>query len=212
MTQIDAKVEGYRHGRVPREVRERQVLQLAEELFAERGFAGASMDELSRRAGVSKPVIYDLVGSKEELFRRCVERAGAELAEDVMAAMAGRSDPADQFRAGGIAFFRFMADHRGSFDVLFREEGGSRFAPEASGIRRRQTELVSAVLASRAAEFGVRVSEQQVDAVAHALNGAFEALAIWWREQPDVTPEELTDWLMALVMPGLQRFTGAARS
>lgn len=210
MSQIDVEIEGYRHGRVPRELRERQVLALAEALFGERGYAAASMDELSRRAGVSKPVIYDLVGSKEELFRRCVERAGAELADEVVRAVGAHTEPVDQFRAGGVAFFRFVAEHRGSFDVLLAEEGGSRFAPEASGIRRRQTELVAEILARRAGEFGVRVSRRQVDAVAHALNGAFEALALWWRENPAATPEELTEWLMALVMPGLQRFTGAA--
>jgi len=58
-------VEDYAHGRVPRAVRERQLLELAEELFAERGYGGASMEELARRAGVTKPVVYELFGSKE---------------------------------------------------------------------------------------------------------------------------------------------------
>ena len=40
----------FRHGRVPREVRERQLLELAETLFAERGYGGTSMEELASRA------------------------------------------------------------------------------------------------------------------------------------------------------------------
>ena len=64
------QVEGFQHGRVPRPVRERQLLELAEALFAERGYAGASMDELARRAGVTKPVVYELFGSKDGLFER----------------------------------------------------------------------------------------------------------------------------------------------
>ena len=42
-----ARIEDFKHGRVPRAVRERQLLELAEELFAERGYARTSMDELA---------------------------------------------------------------------------------------------------------------------------------------------------------------------
>ncbi|MBV8528335.1 MAG: TetR family transcriptional regulator, partial [Candidatus Dormibacteraeota bacterium] len=44
----EAEVARYRHGRVPRAVRERQVIAAAETLFSEQGFVAASMDELSR--------------------------------------------------------------------------------------------------------------------------------------------------------------------
>lgn len=74
-TGASGEVEGYARGRVPRDVRERQIVALAEALFLERGYQGASMEELARRAGVSKPIVYDLVGSKEQLFDACVARA-----------------------------------------------------------------------------------------------------------------------------------------
>ncbi|MDQ2728632.1 MAG: TetR/AcrR family transcriptional regulator [Actinomycetota bacterium] len=45
----DTDLSGFRHGRVPRLVRERQLLALAEDLFAERGLSAASTDELARR-------------------------------------------------------------------------------------------------------------------------------------------------------------------
>src|ERR687894_1257586 len=92
-------VGDFAHGRVPREVRERQILRLAEDLFTERGFAGASMDELAARAGVSKPVIYDIVGSKKALYERCFERAGDELADAILrAAETHPADPAAMLR------------------------------------------------------------------------------------------------------------------
>jgi AcrR family transcriptional regulator len=49
------------------------MLDAAAEVFAERGF-GAPMDEIARRAGVSKQTIYNRYGSKEELLRALVER------------------------------------------------------------------------------------------------------------------------------------------
>src|SRR5918996_3486636 len=99
-----ASIEGFEHGRVPRAVRERQVVELAEALFAERGYAGASMEELSRRAGVTKPVIYELFGSKDGLFRECVERAVAGLAESIVEAFRAEAEPEAKLRAGGLAF------------------------------------------------------------------------------------------------------------
>src|SRR3954454_866046 len=114
-----ATVSDYAHGRVPRAVRQRQLLDLAERLFAERGFRGASMDELARRAGVTKPVIYDLVGAKEDLYRRSVTGAADELARRVSIAVAAEDDRAGRLRAGGLAFFGFVADHRDSWAVLF---------------------------------------------------------------------------------------------
>jgi hypothetical protein len=50
---IRSQVNGYNHGRVPRPVRERQLLDLAEQLFIDRGYEGASIEELARAAGVS---------------------------------------------------------------------------------------------------------------------------------------------------------------
>ncbi|MBM4363784.1 MAG: helix-turn-helix transcriptional regulator, partial [Deltaproteobacteria bacterium] len=107
MTDASAEVAAYPHGRVPREVRRRQVVALAEELFGERGFQAASMDELARRAGVSKPVIYDLVGSKEELFHEVLARESAELAARVEAAVEGEAVREQKLHAGALAFFRF---------------------------------------------------------------------------------------------------------
>jgi AcrR family transcriptional regulator len=84
-TDTTAPVVGdFPHGRVPRAVREQQVLGIAQSLFAERGYQGASMDELASRAGVSKPVVYDLVGSKDELFRRLMDKLATDLADAIL--------------------------------------------------------------------------------------------------------------------------------
>lgn len=45
-----------------------QILDAAVELFTEQGFASTSMDQIAKRAGVSKQTVYSHYGSKEELF------------------------------------------------------------------------------------------------------------------------------------------------
>lgn len=204
MQDVTTEIARYRHGRVPRALRERQLLELGEELFAERGYGGASMDELARRAGVSKPVIYDLVGSKEELYRACVARAGQELYERVQEAVVAAPDPLAKARAGGLAFFRFVADHRRSWEVLFAGDPGP-FAAEASRIRGRQAELQLRLLGDPEVGLGAALDPLQAEALVHAVNGAYEALAGWWYDHPDVTPETLVDWLMDLILPGIER-------
>lgn len=208
------EIAAHPHGRVPRALRERQLLALGAELFAERGYAGTSMDELAARAGVSKPVIYDLVGSKDELFRRCADVAAEDLYTRVAQAVAG-AEPATgpdaaeaQLRAGSLAFFRFAAEHRRSWSVLFA--GESAFAAEAASIRHRQTGLIDLLLANAARERGASLDPVQVTATAHALNGAFESIANWATGRADVDPERLTEWLVALVLPGLQALARGA--
>lgn len=206
---LSAAIADYAHGRVPRALRERQILGLAEELFAEQGYNGASMDELARRVGVSKPVIYDLIGSKEQLYRRCVERLSNDLSEAIASAAGSADDPATQLRSAVGAFFTFVATHRRLWEVLAWEV--TPFAAEAADVRRRQTALVAGLLLSNARRLGADVDEVQTEAVAHLLNGAMEALARWWGAHDDIDAETLSNWAVRLVLPGLERIVADHR-
>lgn len=205
----DAEVAQYRHGRVPRAVRERQVIAAAEELFAEQGFAAASMDELSRRVGVSKPVVYALVGSKEALFRRCVERMSATLAQRVTAAAASADGPRAQMEAATLAFFRFVAERPRLWEVLAFDTGP--FSADVAAIRRNQNLLVAGLLVAAAQRGGggAAADPRRASALASAVNGAVEALARWWHDHEDVAPEELTRLAVRLLLPGLEELLAA---
>ena len=53
--------------RLTRPERESQMLEIATEVFCERGYAGASMNEIATRCGVTKPMLYLYFDSKEKL-------------------------------------------------------------------------------------------------------------------------------------------------
>src|SRR4051812_12040595 len=76
-----------RRKRVPRAEREQQILAAAEEVFAERGFQATSMDEVSLRVGVSKPMLYEYFTSKEGLLLACVARIRGDLHTATVEAM-----------------------------------------------------------------------------------------------------------------------------
>jgi AcrR family transcriptional regulator len=191
----------FRHGRVPRELRERQLVELAEQLFAERGYGGTSMEELASRAGVTKPMVYELFGSKDGLFRACVDRAVEQMARSVTEAVRAEAEPEARVRAGGLAFLRFAADNRVAWDLMSM---GGQFAQQAVETRRGQAELIHELMLELAPG---GVDARELEAAAWAVTAAYEGLAHWMWEHPDVPVQEVGDWIVALLMPGLRRFT-----
>lgn len=204
LEQIQEEVDGYGHGRVPREVRRRHILAVAEQLFVERGYAAASMDDLAGRIGVSKPVIYEIVGSKDEVFEACVARVADELAEQVATAVleADVEDETAALRAGALAWFEFIGERRPLWEALLSSSDvPTTEAVEA--IRSRQDGFVAHQLVEGARARGVEADVELAGAVATAMNGAFEALGRWWHDHPDRTAAELAELYTALVLPGL---------
>jgi AcrR family transcriptional regulator len=195
-------ISDYRHGRVPRAVREEQILTLAEELFAERGYEGASMDELASRAGISKPVVYDIFGSKEALLERCFERAGDELASSIAdAARTHLGDIPAILEATALAFLQFIRHHEKAWAVIYALDSGGRTESHVRKIRTRQARLVARMLAP----VGPHADPPRTRAVAYMLTGAFEALANWHRENPEVPDEVAVRWLVEFALPGVER-------
>ncbi len=204
---LAAEIATHPHGRVPRELRQAHVLVLATDLFIDRGYQQTSMDELARRAGVSKPVVYDLVGSKEALFQTVMALAADELAERVGMAVVGEGDLEAQLRAGALAFFAFVEERRGAWGALM--SGADAPVTEAvAAIRRRQTRLVAELFEAAARAEDQPIDALVIDAMAHAVNGAFESVAGWWHEHPEVGTREVADLLLALVEPGLRAIGG----
>jgi AcrR family transcriptional regulator len=195
------RIEDFEHGRVPRAVRERQLVELAEQLFAERGFARTSMEELARRAGVTKPVVYELFGSKDGLFRACVDRAIERMADSVVEAFRSETEPEARLRAGGLAFLRFARDNRVAWDLMGMQ---GRFAEQAQAVRRDQAQLIRSLMLEIAPE---GTDPRELEAVAYAVNSAYEGAAHWMWEHPDAPVEQVADWIVALLLPGLRRFT-----
>ena len=76
----------------------------ARDVFADVGFAAATIDDIVSRAGVTRGALYHHFGSKEELFREVYEAVERELADrSLVASMAGRT-PLSRLQRGIDAF------------------------------------------------------------------------------------------------------------
>ena len=70
-----------------------QTLLAAHALFAERGYAAVTMDEIAAAVGVTKPLLYNYFGNKERLYIACMERAGDALTATVAEAVGDTRQP-----------------------------------------------------------------------------------------------------------------------
>jgi AcrR family transcriptional regulator len=205
-------VNGHPHGRVPRAVREEQLLEVAEHVFAKHGYQGSSIEDIARAAGVTRPVVYDHFGSKEGIYLACVKRARAELERGITAAAGSTTDPGEQLWGGINAYFEFVERHGKAWDVLFGQ-GSAVAGPAAEEVTRQRFATVNKI-AELLTPFvkGSEVNEESIEALAHALSGSGEQLAKWWRRNAHLTREQIAGYHMAFAWIGLQQLITEARA
>jgi AcrR family transcriptional regulator len=193
--------------RLPRQVRERQMLDAAVAVFSRRGFHLASMDDIAEVAGVSKPMIYAYLGSKDDLFIACIRREGQRLMELIAAAVPAGLTPDARLYHGLLAFFEFVTEYRDGWIVLYRQARvHDSFAGEIAAARERIIVMVAALLARSSGDD----THARTTAIAYALVGAAEALSDWALEHPEETPDALTNRLMDVVWTGLKHREGSS--
>lgn len=189
--------------RLPRAVREQQMLDAAVKVFSRRGFHAASMDEIADDAGISKPMVYAYLGTKEELFVACLHREGTRMMEAIAGA-AAPDLPADERLWRGLrAFFGFVGAHRDGWAVLYRQARGSQpFAAELATMRGRLVEVVAGMLDHALRAKGREVGATDLEVVAYALVGATESLADWLADHPEADAEKTATRMMNVAWLG----------
>ncbi|MDV9173754.1 TetR/AcrR family transcriptional regulator [Streptomyces sp. W16] len=193
--------------RMPRAVREQQMLDAAVLTFGQRGYMAASMDEIAELAGVSKPLVYLYLNSKEDLFTACIRREGQALTEAVRAGVDPRS-PADRQLWDGLrAFFSHTAQHPDGWSVLHLQARthGEPFAAEVAAMRAELVAFVTELIAvtAREAHRDPDLAEREVAGLAEALVGAAESLAAWSNATPGVSARQTAATLMNFAWAGL---------
>ena len=138
--------------RLPRAEREQQMLDTARALFAARGYGDVTMDEVAAAVGVTKPLLYNYFGNKEQLFLACMKPAAEALRERRRQRRRGGRGRAEALRAGIHAFFAFLDSDRDAWRVLHDETlpAGGEIAARVGEYRaRRMVALVMAALPGR---------------------------------------------------------------
>ncbi|AWL39054.1 MULTISPECIES: TetR/AcrR family transcriptional regulator [Streptomyces] len=194
--------------RMPRAERERQMMDAAVRTFGQRGYRAASMDEIAELAGVSKPLVYLYLNSKEELFTACIRRESEALMEAVRAGVEPDLPADRQLWTGLRAFFEHTADHPDAWAVLHQQARaqGEPFVGEVAVLREEIVAFVTGLIgaAAREAHHDPALPDRDVAGLAQALVGAAEALAGWANITPGVSAREAATTLMNFSWAGLE--------
>lgn len=121
--------------------RQAALLRAAARLFAERGFAGVSLEELGAAVGVSGPAVYRHFASKQALLGRILVGVSESLLAGGRAVVDDRSDPSDQLTALVAFHVDFALDQADVIRVHDRDLAGLSDA-DRHRVRRHQREYV----------------------------------------------------------------------
>lgn len=161
--------------RLPRAVREQQMLDAAVQMFSVNGYHETSMDAIAAQAQISKPMLYLYYGSKEDLFGACLNREMTRFIDVVRADIDFTQSAKDMLRNTIVAFLRYIDENRASWIVMYTQATSSQaFAHTVREGREQIIELVGGLV--RAGTRSPR-SDAEIEIMAVALVGAGEAVA-----------------------------------
>jgi AcrR family transcriptional regulator len=174
----------------------------ARELFAQRGYAEVPIEEIVRRARVTRGALYHHFRDKADLFRAVFVSVEEELGERVGAKALKASDPAKLLEAGCLAFIDECADPAVQRIVML--DGPSVLGWEAWRELDLNYGLGQLVTAIQVSMDGGHVEPQPIEPLAHLLLGALNegALTIAHADNPDRARREVRA-SMARLLAGL---------
>jgi AcrR family transcriptional regulator len=180
--------------RLPRPVREQQMLEAASELFGEQGYHAVSMDQIADVVGISKPMLYAYFDSKEGLCAACVKRAGSDAINAISASYQPGLTPEQSLWSGFLAFFEFVKREPSSWKLI-RTQASYDVGIFQEMVGEIHNDLLSVIqelekVASKETAGDPFADEEMRVAASHALFGAASAMADRWLEEGCETPAE----------------------
>ena len=98
-----------------------KIIETATEEFVEKGYAGARVDEIVKKAKISKNLLYHHFGSKEKLFVQVLEHGYAQLRAHQMAFHIQGLSPEEGMRKLISTTFEYFTDHPEIISLLNTE-------------------------------------------------------------------------------------------
>jgi len=179
------------------------VLRAAVEVFNERGYDGASMEDLSRRLGIAKSAIYHHVSGKEELLRMALDRAldgWAEAAERAAQLDAPAIERLEMLVRGIVA----VLETRLPYVTLLLRVHGNTEVERAALERRRSFDRLVASLVEQAERDGDVRADVDPKVTARLLSGMINSVVEWYRPGRSAAQVSLADAVCAIAFDGLR--------
>ena len=184
---------------------EQRILEVATELFYEKGYHATTMREVAAGVGIKAGSLYNHFPSKEELLFRIAEGVMQDLLAAGREAAAAAKEPRDRLRALVRAHVVYHAEQR--FRAKVADDQLNALEPErraaAVDVRDAYERLWRDVLDAGRDAHGWAVPDTPV--VTFAITTMCTAVDVWYREHGRLTPSDVADVYEELVLGALER-------
>ena len=182
-----------------------RILQAALQIFAQKGYHRALVDDIVHASGTSKGAVYHHFPNKEALFLALVDELSARLAESIAEAIAGAHGALGKVEAALRAGLLTFARHRDLARILLLESVslGAAYEAKRAEVHGRFADLIRGYLDEAVSEGAIAPLDTRVATLAWL--GAVNELVIQWLHSGE--PDLLTRVVPALT-PMLLRSIG----
>jgi AcrR family transcriptional regulator len=179
--------------------RRRQLLDVALDTFAEKGFNDATMEDIATAAGVTKPLLYQHFTSKRALYLELIDDVTARLIDALAAAAATNPKTRAQVEAEFLAYFRFAIENPAAVRMLFH-------APRDEELARGLRTIEESITQFLAPLFDADIDDDYQRVLAAAIVGMTEGVTRDWLQGAGAGPAD--DAAIARAETLAERLTG----
>lgn len=191
-----------RPGRLTAAARRAQLVEVGRAAFAKHGFEATSVEEIAKRAKVSKPIVYEHFGGKEGLYAVVVDREVEHIVGRIVEALSIGS-ARERLERAALAFLLYIEERPDGFAVLLRDAPASKRSGEMPALMYDLADRVGDVFAEQFRNAGFDIKAAPI--YAHALVGMVAFVGQWWVESRKPPPAEtVASHIAALAWMGLR--------
>ncbi len=181
--------------------RRAQLIEVGRAVFAKYGYEGTSVEQIAKRAKVSKPIIYEHFGGKEGLYAVVVDREMDYVERRIVEAISSGS-PRERVEHASLTFLNYVKDHPDGFAVLSQDSPFTSSRGSMSSLLNELADRVGDVFVSGFKDAGYDPKAAPI--YANALIGMVTFVGKWWTEERKPPVEEVAKHIGALAWMGLR--------
>lgn len=194
------------------EVRREKLVEAATQVFAERGYEGARVEQIADAADVSPGLLYRHFEGKQELYTEILQHANRELMAHLTQAAAPDLPTGERVRRGLDAFFTFVENHRELWQMLMKDVLEPDIAAIQAEVMSRSVKIIAALAAQDYERGdGEMPHELELEGVAVVVVGCAISLSTWWNDHPDLPRAMIVAVAMEVLWVGLERARAGER-